>query len=73
MTRTIIILLILVGLAILTGCPDDDLCHNDHDCESAQVCEPEGCRAACERHQDCVAPRLCLDRLVEEGKACKTE
>jgi hypothetical protein len=62
---------ILVSVALLTACSDDDRCRTDFDCKSGQVCEPEGCARACTLHQDCEAPALCQQRRVEEGKVCR--
>lgn len=75
MTRmsSLIANLVLIGVCfVLSGCPEETLCETDYECKSREVCEPEGCRDGCERHQDCIAPELCLTRQVEEGKACKS-
>ena len=67
--RLAAILLICLFVLLATACGDDE-CENDHQCQDGEVCEPAGCRNACEDDEDCRAGYECALRQVEDGRVC---
>ncbi|RDV38401.1 hypothetical protein DV096_06165 [Bradymonadaceae bacterium TMQ3] len=62
-----------IVLLLTGGCgPEEEvpLCRSDYECDPGLVCEPSGCRSACEEDADCRVGQRCDVRRVEEGLVC---
>ncbi len=69
--RWVGLVVLLLGVTFL-GCGDEEVgCRSDHDCEGELICEPAGCRRACETAEDCPAGQACVPRRVEPGRMCE--
>ncbi|TXD38052.1 hypothetical protein FRC98_03905 [Lujinxingia vulgaris] len=72
-TRTWAAALAAMVLIFGSGCgPEEEvpLCRSDYECDPGLVCEPSGCRTACEEDADCRLGQRCVLRRVEEGRVC---
>lgn len=68
------VMLFLIGSALglgAVGCGEDESCRTHYDCDGDEVCEPDGCRQACDDDGTCPAGQRCVDRQVEPGQVCR--
>lgn len=67
---TLILFMLIFTLGLVSCGEKERGCGSDYDCEEEFVCEPAGCRQACQSDGDCFLGEQCAPRRVEEGLVC---